>query len=347
MNRSEFVFAIIDVLFHIPQNYIRYKDIEVEKDIVYSDLDAEACKMDIYYKKGAKTPMPVIVNIHGGGFVKGDKKHRISVSHMYAERGWFVANINYRLSPKYAFPAAVEDVVNAVNYLTELKERFDLNLDKVVLTGDSAGAYLAAETEAVVTDRALRERLGIPECKVKPAGLALFCGPYDMLAAINAKLPFGLVKNIAESFMGFKLDKDLSNLKDYKYLKDIAPIDYVNSSWPPTVLTMAKKDVFCKGHGELMYQKLQEAGVKVSEHHSTKFLDNHCYHFNYWVKASKEAMAMVYGFLDGLYSYQKSEDSAPKKEETEARNDISEETAASNASEGTASETVTEEADKA
>ena len=56
---------------------------------------------------------------------------------------------------------------------------------------------------------------------------------------------------------------------------------------------------------------------------------------------------MVYGFLDGLYSYQKSEDSAPKKEETEARNDISEETAASNASEGTASETVTEEADKA
>ena len=67
MNRAEAIFAAIDVLFHIPQNYIRYKDIECEKDIVYSDADIEACKADIYYKKGAKTPMPVVVNIHGAG----------------------------------------------------------------------------------------------------------------------------------------------------------------------------------------------------------------------------------------------------------------------------------------
>lgn len=331
MNRSEFIFTVIDVLFHIPQNYIRYKDIESEKDIVYSEIDPEFCKMDIYYKKGARTPMPVIVNIHGGGFVKGDKKHRISISHMYAERGWFVANINYRLSPKYVFPAAVEDVVNAVNYLTELKKRFDLNLDKVVLTGDSAGAYFAAETEAVVTDDALRQRLGIPECVVKPAGLALFCGPYDLLAALNSKLPFGLLKSIAESFMGIKLNKDLSNLSEYEHLKDIAPIDYVNPAWPPTVLTMAAKDVFCKGHGEAMYKKLTEAGVKVSEHHSVKLIDNHCYHFNYWVKASKEAMAMVFGFLDGLYSYQKPEETAPENAEPDTQKQAFEETAASSA----------------
>lgn len=319
MNRAEVIFAAIDVLFHIPQNYIRYKDIECEKDIVYSDADIEACKADIYYKKGAKTPMPVVVNIHGGGFVKGDKKHRISISHMYAERGWFVLNMNYRLSPKYAFPAPVEDVINAVNYLTELKSRFDLNLDKVVLTGDSAGAYLAAEAEAVITNDDLRMRLNIPECKVKPAGLALFCGPYDMLAAINAKIPFGLVKCIAESFMGFKVDKGLGNLSEYKYIKDIAPIDYVNSDWAPTVLTMAKKDFFCKGHGELMYSKLQAAGVKVSEHHSVKFIDNHCYHFNYWVKASKEAMAMVFGFLDGLYAYKKPVETATENAEKETQ----------------------------
>ena len=73
---------------------------------------------------------------------------------------------------------------------------------------------------------------------------------------------------------------------------------------------MSRKDFFCKGHGELMYKKLAEAGVKVLEHHSEKAFDNHCYHFNYWRKASREAMAMVFGFMDGLYAYNKPEETA-------------------------------------
>lgn len=310
MNRSEFLFAAIDGLFHIPQNYIRVKGIKRIKDIVYDKQYPEYCTLDIYFKENAREPMPVIVNIHGGGFVKGDKKHRISVSHMYAARGWFVVNINYRLSPKYVFPDSTADVINAVNYLSELAKNYSLNLDKVVLTGDSAGAYSAASAEAVITNPELRERLGVPECILKPAGLILFCGPYDLVSAMKTKLPFDIVKSIAESFTGFKLNKDFSNLSEYKYINDVSPIDYVNSEWPPTLLCMSRKDFFCKGHGELMYKKLAEAGVKVLEHHSEKAFDNHCYHFNYWRKASREAMAMVFGFMDGLYAYNKPEETA-------------------------------------
>lgn len=303
MNRSEFLFQAIDILFHIPQNYIRVKGIKCAKNIVYDEKYPKDCVLDIYFKENAKEPMPVILNIHGGGFVKGDKKHRISVAHMYAARGWFVVNINYRLSPEYVFPDSTVDVINAVNFLKTLAANYSLNLDKVVLTGDSAGAYSAAGAEAVITNPELREKLNVPECSVRPAGLILFCGPYDLVAAMKTKLPFGIVKSIAESFTGFKLAKDFSNLPEYKYIKEVSPIDYVNSDWPPTVLCMSKKDFFCKGHGELMYQKLSDAGVKVLEHHSVKAFDNHCYHFNYWRKASREAMAMVFGFMDGLYAY--------------------------------------------
>lgn len=302
MNRSEFLFWVVDVLFHIPQNYVRVKGISCVKDIVYDDKYPDDCTMDIYFKENAPKPMPVIVNIHGGGFVKGDKKHRISIAHMYAARGWFVVNINYRLSPAYPFPASTDDTLRAINYLKTLREKYDINLDKVVLTGDSAGAFLAASAESVITNPDLRERLGVTECDIKPAGLALFCGPYDLVAAMKTKLPFGILKSIAESFTGMKLDKTLSNISEYKYLNDISPISYVNSEWPPTVLSMSKKDFFCKGHGELMYDKLKAAGVKVEEHHSVKGFDNHCYHFNYWRKASKEALSMVFGFLDGLYA---------------------------------------------
>ena len=81
MTRSEFLFVLIDKLFDPSQNYRRYKNIVRKKDIVYSDrapdLDTTA---EVYYDPNlvgeGKPLLPVFVNIHGGGFVKGDKKYR-------------------------------------------------------------------------------------------------------------------------------------------------------------------------------------------------------------------------------------------------------------------------------
>ncbi len=301
MNRSEFLFAAIDVLFHPFQNYITKDGIKCVKDISYDDRYDE-CKGDVYFKEGASTPMPVIINIHGGGFVKGDKKHRKSISHLYADRGWFVWNVNYRLSPKSVFPSIVEDSINALNYLETLKEKYDLNLDKIVLTGDSAGAYAATYVVAALNDKALSDKLGVPEGKFRPAGLVSFCGPYDLLKALDLKLPFGLVRSIGESFLGFKFNKDYSNRVDYPLLNEVSPSAFVNENWCPTVLTMARKDMFCAGQGEILYENLQKAGVPVVEAHSETFMDNHCYHFNFWTKTSKETMKVVYDFLDELYA---------------------------------------------
>ena len=158
MNRGEFVFKAIDILFHPFQNYINKEGVKCVKDIVYN-AEYESCKCDIYYKEGATEPMPVVLNVHGGGFVKGDKKHRKSIAHLYADRGWFVVNINYRLSPKYAFPALPYDVITALNFLKVLAEKYSLNLDKVVLTGDSAGAYAATYCVAAAYDDELTKEL--------------------------------------------------------------------------------------------------------------------------------------------------------------------------------------------
>ncbi len=301
MNRSEFLFAAIDVLFHPFQNYISKDGVKCVKDISYDDRYDE-CKGDIYFKEGAVTPMPVIINIHGGGFVKGDKKHRKSISHLYADRGWFVWNINYRLSPKSVFPSIAEDCLNALNYLNVLKEKYDLNLDKVVLTGDSAGAYAATYVVAAITNEGLTEKLSLPKAEIRPAGLVSFCGPYDLLAALDLKLPFGLVRSIGESFLGYKFNKDYSNRVDYPFINEVGPSEFVNENWCPALLTMAKKDIFCAGQGEILYERLQKAGVPVREVHSTSFMDNHCYHFNFWTKTSKETMKAVYEFLDELYA---------------------------------------------
>ncbi|MDR2267576.1 MAG: alpha/beta hydrolase [Christensenellaceae bacterium] len=296
MNRAEALFAAIDVITHPMQNYIKVKGLQHEFDIPYSN-EFEERKMDLIYRKVDVT-LPIIINAHGGGFVKGDKKHRHSICDMFADKNWFVINANYRLSPKYTFPALIEDMFSLMTNIPELAEKYNLDTSKIVWTGDSAGAYIAAMTVAALTNETLRNALELPDINMPPAGLIGFCGPYDLLKVISTPLAFGLTKSIAESFTGMKTDKKFTNLPEYKYMDYLSPSDFVTDKWCPTLLVYSEQDLFCKGLEQGLLANIRAHGVYVDESHSTKTLDNHCYHFNYPTKASKEALKKAFEFLD-------------------------------------------------
>lgn len=304
MTRSEFLFAAIDVLFHPSQNYRRYPNIVREDDFAYDETKPDDCRAEFYYDPALiekKAKLPVVVNIHGGGFVKGDKCHRRSLSKRFASHGYFTMNINYTLSPKAYFPTALFEVITALNYLKNVEEKYNLDLSKVCITGDSAGAYLATHLVAVANSEELANTIGAPELIVKPSLLVSFCGPYDLAAALElAKLPFNLVWDMGKCYLGpeFPLKKDFSNIKDYKYLNELSPANYVNEKWCPSFLVMSDKDVFCKGHGDILKQKLLDNNVEVETFSSTKFIDNHCFHMNMFTKVSKECFKKVFEFMD-------------------------------------------------
>ncbi|MDD4316684.1 MAG: alpha/beta hydrolase [Clostridia bacterium] len=304
MTKSEILFKSIDYILHFPQNYKQYPEVSIEKDIVYDENYPYIAKGDAYYDKKFEKDgkYPVILNIHGGGYVAGDKRHRKSLCSRFADQGWFVYNINYRLSPQYPFPSAVIDCMNALNFLKTLAEKYDIDLDRVVVTGDSSGGYLASYLVAASTKEDLREQLGIPAPVVSIAGLASFSGPYDVMVALRTQLPFGLIRDIGDCFLGMKLKKDFSNLEEYPYINEIGVISHVNSDWCPTFLSYAEQDILCKGQGELLEQKLKEAGVPVWSHKSTKALDNHCYHLDMYKSVSKECFAEAGKFLEVIKS---------------------------------------------
>ncbi|MDY4656007.1 MAG: alpha/beta hydrolase fold domain-containing protein [Eubacteriales bacterium] len=304
MTRSEFVFLAIDVLFHPSQNYRRYKGMVREEEFVYDENRPEVCTAEYYYdpellKSGKK--LPVVLNIHGGGFVKGDKKHRHSLCKRFAKHGYFVMNINYGLGPKDPYPQGVIDCANAINYLEKTAEKYNIDIDKVCITGDSAGAYMATYVEALAVNKELCEKIGAPEIKVKPALLVSFCGPYDLMASVaTVKLPCHLVWDIGRCYLGFEfgLKKDLSNINDYPYIKEIGPSEFVNPEWCPSFLVMAEKDVFCKGQGEILEKKLKDNNVEVVTFSSHKLIDNHCFHMNMGTKISKECFKEAFKFMD-------------------------------------------------
>ena len=105
MNRAQIVFKAIDGICYPTQNMMKFSNVVCEKDISYDT--AELTKGDLYYRKdivndGKKHPL--ILYYHGGGFIMGDKKCRVSISEFYANQGYFVFCVNYRMPPERIFP---------------------------------------------------------------------------------------------------------------------------------------------------------------------------------------------------------------------------------------------------
>ena len=100
MTRSQGLFKAIDYLFHVPQNYKRFPNVSIDRDIVYDENYSYIAKGEPILTKGTpKRQISRYTEYSRRRLVAGDKKHRRSISSYFADKGWFVFNINYRLSP--------------------------------------------------------------------------------------------------------------------------------------------------------------------------------------------------------------------------------------------------------
>lgn len=105
----------------------------------------ESQSLDIYLPNEGEGPFPVIIAIHGGGFMQGDKQGSdIAPMIEGVNRGYAVVSVNYRLSSEALFPAAISDVKAAIRYVKANAEEYNLNPERVAAWGGSAGGHLAA-----------------------------------------------------------------------------------------------------------------------------------------------------------------------------------------------------------
>jgi acetyl esterase/lipase len=100
--------------------------------------------LDILQPKAAATgKRPGLIMIHGGGWVGGSKEQRVPSCLRYVERGFVVANVEYRLAGVATAPAAVTDVLKAAEWFRRNAKRYNVDPKRIVVTGDSAGGHLA------------------------------------------------------------------------------------------------------------------------------------------------------------------------------------------------------------
>lgn len=121
--------------------------VHLEKNIVYGETDRENLTADIYKPTNQMHgSLPILVLIHGGGFQAGSKEMYSEWGMNLAKEGYFVMSLNYRLSTADypGYPGALEDIGKAMNWLVLHANKWNLDVERIGLIGDSAGAYLAA-----------------------------------------------------------------------------------------------------------------------------------------------------------------------------------------------------------
>lgn len=300
MNKAELAFKAIDIFFDLPQNVIRFPGIVRIENLAYSDKSEEYTVGDLYFKKdiladGLKHP--VLLYIHGGGFIAGDKEYRVTNSEYFADKGFFVFNINHRMPPDVALPENINDCIDALNFIEEIAKFYNIDTDRIVISGDSSGAYETSFVAASVFDDELREALGIKKAKFKPAALALMCGLYDLHKLMDGPSMVGIVPEMCSMIFDFKLDRKMENHSEYKNIDYISPINFINKNWCPVFMTWAKEDFMCIDQGEPFADSLDTNGINVYRHVVEGIRNNHCYHLNLYRKTSKKCMNTCVNFL--------------------------------------------------
>lgn len=111
---------------------------------VFSTVNGVALSLDLYRPAGVSRALPVIVFIHGGAWMLGDRKAAPDLRRYFARSGFAMASIDYRLAPAITFPSNLEDVRTAVRWLRANAASLDLDPERIGLWGTSAGGHLAS-----------------------------------------------------------------------------------------------------------------------------------------------------------------------------------------------------------
>lgn len=151
----------------------------VDLDVVYSKPGGQALKMDMYTPAGSTKPSAAVVLIHGGAWVAGRKEDMTPMAKALSDKGFFVANVQYRLGNQTnKWPAMLDDVQTAVRYLRANASKLNIDPNRIGSCGASAGGHLAMFLGVVETrDPKPSEYPGFSS-KVK--AVFNFFGPCDM-----------------------------------------------------------------------------------------------------------------------------------------------------------------------
>jgi acetyl esterase/lipase len=222
-----------------------YEMDRVVNSFVYSQPDRPQTQQADLYLPHRSGPLPVVMVIHGGGWANRSREDMTRISRALAERGYAVLNLDYRFAPRYTYPAQLDDLQQAREWLAANAGRYQLDLDRVNAWGYSSGAHLAALLASLEKVPSIDQQQKMPRLRAVVAGGI----PADLRKYSNSP--------IVMRFMGGALEDMPARYAE------ASPLYQVSADDPPVFLYHGKLDALVSDDQSIdYYDALVAAGVE-------------------------------------------------------------------------------------
>jgi acetyl esterase/lipase len=232
-------------------------EVVFEEGIEYANPDNQHLKLNLARPKDAPAEgkgLSAVVCIHGGGFRAGDRKGWNDRCKKLGEHGYVAVTVDYRLAPKYQFPAAVNDVKAAVRWLRINADKYHVDPERIGAVGDSAGGHLA-QFLGVTGDMKRFDGDQNPGPSSRVACVVNFYGPSDLTRS------YGKSVDAAEVLPLF-LGGDVQHERRRHILA--SPLYWVTPSAAPTLLIHGTEDKYVNyEQATWIHERLKAAEVEV------------------------------------------------------------------------------------
>lgn len=196
--------------------------------------------------EGRGEALPCVIVIHGGSWSSGDSKQLPELNSILAAKGYNVAAINYRMAPKYQTPAPVQDVKQALTYLTKHADELNIDTNNFVLLGRSAGAQIALLAAYTLHDKRIK-------------GVVDFYGPADMVWGYSVPSNPLIMdsRRVMERYIGGPYAK-----VPQKYVA-CSPLEFADTGAIPTLIIHGNNDVLVSPeHSRRLDLKLTQHNIR-------------------------------------------------------------------------------------
>jgi acetyl esterase/lipase len=235
---------------------------DVLPNITYGIANNYELKLDVYRPTTAKASTPVVMLIHGGGWIRHDKEGEVLSLLPYLEMGWAAVNVEYRVAKVSLAPAAVEDCRCALHWIGRNATKYNFDVTKVVVTGASAGGHLALTTAMIpasagfdngcVSEDDPKWSGPWPDVTPNVAAVINWVGLTDVADAIHGPN----IRSWAVSWLGSQPDRE-------ELAKRLSPINYVRAGLPPILTIHGNGDPIAPySQAVRFHEALTKAGVR-------------------------------------------------------------------------------------
>jgi acetyl esterase/lipase len=228
-----------------------YGSYRVVPNITYLTANNWDAKLDVYQSRDATTPNPTLIYFHGGGWTAGSKEASSLTFLPFLDMGWNIVNVEYRLAKISLAPAAVQDALCALRWVYRNGKEYNVDTNRLVLMGNSAGGHLALTTGMIPASASL-DSLCPGNEQLKVAAIINWYGITD----VNELLAGPNVRNYAVAWLGGMSDRE-------EIAKRVSPLTYVRAGLPPIVSIQGDADPTVPySQNVRLHQALDRAGVR-------------------------------------------------------------------------------------